>query len=788
MTGRLAIVVREPANYPWFHRHPETGSAIFSGCSILDVLSLLLLPLADTSTISILLLWYYGTTPRADTFLFLLGTRMDQVFAQLALTTVTLVGKAAFGAAGSMAVRHLHSYYEQQRQQRRRSMMSAGDSGAGGAGGGGGASGGPPLGGSHSQGGGSHSQGDALTTTTQLLDELMELQRDLEAKMAILTPTIDLLELVAARGHSRILLEPVLALTADLKRDLDRLTQYTTASTEHTSTSTSTGLALALGVGRLSLGGGAGSGGSSGASGSSLSASASGTAKARRASQVGDTPLSPSVAAASPSPASPAPPTTTTTTLDITHMVRRLLRKMESIVPYLQLALTTSGVSLSTSLPAIVSPSGLHRAFHFLSLGHERYRQLRADNHHQEVAMKKSTGSSDSATKRMMMAVPPKEIPVLQLSVRVYTLFVGSMRKSNISWTWKEWLPRATVELVRMVDFSPSSSSASSSASASASTNTATNTTTHTDRDKYRYMLRVIQDWNDGRYHEDEDKERRQQRGLEPAASFPVTAIEKMYFSTAGKLLMIEDSKRPTLLLKVWKQPELLFVDSSTSSSTSASASKSTPRRRNKDDPTMPEPHIRDYHWYALELWADDADGGSDDDESATNDDDNDDDSSNSNGNSSSNEEEADGETWPRARSKAATTARSARRTTATTTQHAPSHHPTNPIDAHITTLDYVLRLSALEEREQKPLWEIRDEWIFFFLQGDHLRGGPNAPTTTATTNTHTLQNENQPEQRRPPSRQPPPPPPSQQHEISLAPPPESPLASKSTRSSRRKQ
>lgn len=169
---------------------------------------------------------------------------------------------------------------------------------------------------------------------------------------------------------------------------------------------------------------------------------------------------------------------------------------------------------------------------------------------------------------------------------------------------------------------------------------------------------------------------------------------------------------------------ESLDSEGNVSSATSGAplgASSSTPRtpsrrqqqqQQRADDASAPEPHIRDYDWYALELYAGNA---SDSDGSASDD--------------SEGEEEED--VTPK---KATSLSLPARRTTkgktkkparqkSITAQHVRPQPPfSNPIPADLSTLDYLLRLAALESREQLPLWDIADEKISFALAGDEKK------------------------------------------------------------------
>ena len=106
--------------------------------------------------------------------------------------------------------------------------------------------------------------------------------------------------------------------------------------------------------------------------------------------------------------------------------MKRLLNKLEDAVPLINLAITTSGVSLSTSLPTTVSPSRLLQASTFLTGGDMQYTQ--------------------SNSKAVQIG------PTFTLSL--YMLFLGHLRPQNEEdireTTWKEIMHKARVKLIRV--------------------------------------------------------------------------------------------------------------------------------------------------------------------------------------------------------------------------------------------------------------------------------------------------------------------------------------------------
>jgi hypothetical protein len=102
-------------------------------------------------------------------------------------------------------------------------------------------------------------------------------------------------------------------------------------------------------------------------------------------------------------------------------------------------------------------------------------------------------------------------------TVRVFSLFVASVRvKSQIQWSWKELLPMAACHTQRV------------------------------SSDSIKYNLIIEQDLDDGMYHEETE---------EPSViTIPVSSIECMFYATASKLLRIDETSHPCIIIKYKKQ------------------------------------------------------------------------------------------------------------------------------------------------------------------------------------------------------------------------------------------
>ncbi|KAK5956664.1 Ran-specific GTPase-activating protein 30 [Knufia fluminis] len=154
----------------------------------------------------------------------------------------------------------------------------------------------------------------ASAPKSDVRDQLYEWQQRLQHKIRIVSPAIDMIELIAARGNTS--LESAVSLTKELRLDIQRLGQR---------------LAKAA------------------ASSQATSANASSRTKAiQEAENENEMQL-------------------------ITHDIKKLLARIDDAVPLINLALTTSGAKLSTQLPSTVSPSRLLQASTLLTAGDSQY-------------------------------------------------------------------------------------------------------------------------------------------------------------------------------------------------------------------------------------------------------------------------------------------------------------------------------------------------------------------------------------------------------------------------------
>lgn len=214
--------------------------------------------------------------------------------------------------------------------------------------------------------------------------------------------------------------------------------------------------------------------------------------------------------------------------------IKKLLARIEDAVPLINLAITTSGANLSSSLPSTVSPSRLLQASTFLTAGDTQYSMLPTSA--QQVG------------------------PTFTLSL--YMLFGSNIRPEDEEGirhtTWKEVMHKARVKLMRVPldriwDFPSSASNQSNSSHANGSIPAAEGKSY-----EFAYQLLIIEDMDDDRVHTFEEGEL-QPGPFEDVARagirevIPIHEISKIFYADTGKILNIGtegETNNPILLLK----------------------------------------------------------------------------------------------------------------------------------------------------------------------------------------------------------------------------------------------
>jgi hypothetical protein len=206
--------------------------------------------------------------------------------------------------------------------------------------------------------------------------------------------------------------------------------------------------------------------------------------------------------------------------------ITRVLDRIEDAVPLMNLAITTSGASLSTTLPSTVSPSRLLQASTFLSTCDTQY--------------------SISAPRAVQAG------PTFTLSM--YMLFTSHIRpqdeQSVREMTWKEVMHKARVKLRRVpidVLFEPEERQEKPSHLPAAAR-----------ADEFAYQILIVEDLDDGRVHTFDEAEAQPENyeGVSQAGIrgiVPIHQISKIFYADTGKMLNIGsegESNSPVLLLK----------------------------------------------------------------------------------------------------------------------------------------------------------------------------------------------------------------------------------------------
>ncbi|CAO2658323.1 Nn.00g060460.m01.CDS01 [Neocucurbitaria sp. VM-36] len=304
-------------------------------------------------------------------------------------------------------------------------------------------------------------------------EELATLQLRLDSKIKIISPAIDMIELIAARGNTS--LESAVTLTKSLRWEIQTL-----------------GSRVERAVAEEQL-------------------SRRGSSKAKSRAQ-NDVELK-----------------------VIISEMKKLLERIEDAVPLINLAITTSGVNLHTTLPATVSPSRLLQASTFLTAGDMQY----------------------CSSKPRAQQIGPT------FTLSMYMLFSGYANRphgdSFRETTWKEVMHKARVTLLRVplenvydypTPFGPDTQRVHEANHRHIPSDSALQ--------EFAYQLLIVEDLDDGRMHDFEDEEPHPESydGIMQAGVreiVPIHEISKIFYADTGKILNIGtegETNNPILLLK----------------------------------------------------------------------------------------------------------------------------------------------------------------------------------------------------------------------------------------------
>ena len=325
------------------------------------------------------------------------------------------------------------------------------------------------------------------TPPSKVREELYRLQQKLQHKIHIVSPAIDLIELIAARGNTS--LESAVALVKELRLEIQYLAQRLEKANE------------------VSV---------------KLDRKKSGRTTHAEVQHEAELVL-------------------------ISKDVKTLLDRIEDAVPLMNLAITTSGASLTTQLPQTVSPSRLLQASTFLTAGDTQY----------------------SLSPDRVVQIGPT------FTLSVYMLFAGHNRPQDEEelreTTWKEVMHKAQVKLRRVPldmvintgsgsDAMPAAEIISPTKLSAPDTNTPSSLRAASRTEEYAYQLMIVEDFEDDRVHDFSDTPGSSRPGpFDDVAlagvreTMPVHEISKIFYADTSKVLNIggdTENNHPVLLLK----------------------------------------------------------------------------------------------------------------------------------------------------------------------------------------------------------------------------------------------
>jgi hypothetical protein len=433
--------------------------------------------------------------------------------------------------------------------------------------------------------------------------------------------------------------------------------------------------------------------------------------------------------------------------------MRKLLERIEDAVPLINLAITTSGVSLSTTLPATVSPSRLLQASTFLTAGDMQY----------------------CSSKPRSQQIGPT------FTLSMYMLFAGHANRPHEEGfrdtTWKEVMHKARATLLRVpldnvYDF-PTPFGTTSTRPEEA---THRQVPSDNKLQEFAYQLLVVEDLDDGRMHSFEDDEPQpgpydniEQAGVREV--IPIHEISKIFYADTGKILNIGtdgESNNPILLLKrdinaapprrmMEQQPTETGYDSDDSHTMGEDVPddeqteledqlrrESTPglqgdREQAPAQPAFPWrlPPTLDLEWMAFEVYAEDPSSDSELDDTEDLEPEGFSPTSQNPGTTQSGSGSPDAlsdlsnltlrPSTPSMLPSASQNTQlipSPRKTSVSATQYE-SHAPTSlpPIKTSLSLLEMLIRLTALQQFQQSSHLAIPDEFLNFFLSDSSTVG-----------------------------------------------------------------
>ncbi|KAF7197031.1 Ran-specific GTPase-activating protein 30 [Pseudocercospora fuligena] len=489
-------------------------------------------------------------------------------------------------------------------------------------------------------------------------EELQQLQFRLESKIRVISPSIDMIELIAARGNTS--LESAVSLCKDIRYEIQKLGQRLQKAATHEE------LAQRKAI------------------------------KSKSREETDDE------------------------LKGIINQMKLLLARIEDAVPLINLAITTSGVNLSTKLSGTISPSRLLQASTFLSSADAQF--------------------GGNPTSRQQVG------PTYVLTM--YMLFAGHAarpvdERGVRETTWKEVIHKARVKLWRV----PLDQLYTRPGEAP-ETDCYNDNTIPADAkaSEFAYQLAIVEDLDDDRVHTFEDDEPQPGTCDDVANAgirdvVPIHEISKIFYADTGKILNIGgdgETNNPVLLLKrdVHAEPPRRMLQRSQSRAQTPDydrdarttdhqseidaqlereSSAGTPQK-----PTAPSqsemwrlPADLDPEWMAFEVYVEDEDSDTEDELPA--------DSRSHSRSTSLDPGVADALARLNLTSSPAGTPPLNANSAALAL--SPNKRTGPPIKTTLSLLEMLLKLSALQQFRQESHLAIEDELLNFFLEDSATAG-----------------------------------------------------------------
>ncbi|KAF2767304.1 Ran-binding-domain-containing protein [Teratosphaeria nubilosa] len=475
-------------------------------------------------------------------------------------------------------------------------------------------------------------------------EELMRLQVRLDSKIRIISPSIDMIELISARGNTT--LESAVTLTKEIRYDIQRLgKRLNDAANEE-----------------------------------ELLRRKSSRAKSREENE--------------------------REMKAIITAVKELLVRIEDAVPLINLAITTSGVNLSTKMSGTISPSRLLQASTFLTAADTKY--MASPGTRQQIG------------------------PTYTLSM--YMLFAGHARPADEEGirqtTWKEVIHKARVKLMRVpLDQTYALLGEPSSTKDRLLPGIA-------QASEFAYQLVLVEDLDDDRVHTFEDGEAQPSSFDDvPNAGvrdlIPVHEISKIFYADTGKILNIGgdgDVNNPVLLIKrdvhakpPWERlhrsemgrngyyDDSASVNGDVQSEIDAQFDRESPAGTPQKKPSHARlrlPLDLDPEWIAFEVYNEEEDSETEDDEPFTRE--------------ASLDPELTG-ALSKLKLRGSTSSPVADSTCRTRKQTSPVTYPA--IKTTLSLLEMLIKLTSLQQLRQDSHLAIEDELLNFFLEDSSTAG-----------------------------------------------------------------